>query len=445
MKESILVVEDEAILLTNLCEMLERAGYDVCGESNAESAIARALERSFAVVLTDIRLPKMDGIELMERILAERPETMVILTTAFASLDTALKALRQGAYDYLLKPVAFEDLRRKLEQLLQYRALKREVVHLRRDLHSRLGFEGIVGDSPAIRAVFGLIDRVAPTRTTVLITGESGTGKELVARGIHARSSVAEQPFMAINMAALPIEMVEGLLFGHERGAFTGAERQREGLLRSVSGGTVFLDEIGELPLGAQAKLLRAIETREVLPLGANRPVTVDFRLIAATNQDLEAAIKNGRFRQDLYFRLNVFRIDVAPLRERREDIPALVSHFVRHHCRNLGRPPLTVSNEAALLLREYGWPGNVRELSNVIERAAILAIDQTIDLEHLPRELGAAVAVPTDLRLAMQHAERLHIASVLSMVGGAREKAAALLGIDPATLYRKTVKHDGD
>jgi two-component system response regulator PilR (NtrC family)/two-component system response regulator HydG len=445
MKESILIVEDEAVLLTNLCEMLERAGYDVCGASDAESALALALERSFAVVLTDIRLPKMDGIELLERLLAERPETLVILTTAFASLDTALKALRHGAYDYLLKPVAFEDLRRKLEQLLRFRALKREVIHLRRDLHSRLGFEGLVGDSPAIRAIFALIDRVAPTRATVLVTGESGTGKELVARGIHARSSVADQPFMAINMAALPIEMVEGLLFGHERGAFTGAERQREGLLRSVNGGTVFLDEIGELPLGAQAKLLRAIETREVLPLGANRAVPVDFRLIAATNKDLESAIKDGRFRQDLYFRVNVFRIDVTPLRERREDIPALVSHFVGHHCRNLGRPPLTVSAEAARMLREYAWPGNVRELSNVIERAAILAVDQTIDPEHLPAELGATVAAPTDLRLAMQRAERQHIASVLSMVGGAREKAAALLGIDPATLYRKTVKRDGD
>jgi DNA-binding NtrC family response regulator len=445
MSERILVVEDEAVLLTNLCEMLERAGYEVQGAADAETALRYVLEQDFPIVLSDIRLPKMDGVELLKRIVAERPDTFVILTTAFATIETAVEALRCGAYDYLLKPVAFQDLRQKLQQLSGYRALKSEVSRLRRDLHSRLGFEGIVGESQAVRGVFELIERVAPTRATVLITGESGTGKELVARGIHARSGLSEREFMAINMAALPADVVEGQLFGHEKGAFTSALKQRDGLLRSVNGGTVFLDEIGELPMSAQAKLLRAIENREVLPVGADHPVTVDFRLIAATNQDLEAAIRNGRFRQDLFFRLNVFRIDVPPLRQRREDIPALVSHFVRLHCRNLGRQPIAVSEEAMNRLFAYLWPGNVRELSNVIERAAILAVGDAIGQEHLPQELRVAEAAPTDLRQALQVAERQHIAFVLNATGGARDKAAALLGIDPATLYRKALKYGLD
>ena len=445
MGERILVVEDEAVLLTNLCEMLERAGYEVQGASDAESALAHVLEQDYPIVLSDIRLPNMDGVELLKRILAERPDTLVILTTAFATVETAVEALRCGAYDYLLKPVSFHDLRRKLQQLSGYRALKNEVTRLRRDLHSRLGFEGIVGESQPIRQMFELIERVAPTRATVLITGESGTGKELVARGIHARSGLHDREFMAINMAALPADVVEGQLFGHETGAFTSALKRRDGLLRSVGGGTVFLDEISELPMGAQAKLLRAIENREVLPVGADRPVTVDFRLIAATNQDLDAAIREGRFRQDLYFRLNVFRIDVPPLRKRPEAIPTLVKHFVGLHCRNLGRQPLGVSDDAMRMLFGYPWPGNVRELSNVIERAAILAAAETITQDHLPHELRGAEAAPTDLRLALQAAERQHIAFVLSATGGAREKAAALLGIDPATLYRKAVRYGLD
>jgi len=454
MRHRILVVEDEPILRANLCEALERAGYQAVGAGDGDSGLRLALEEDFAVVVSDIRLPGIDGVTLLKRVVAERPETIFLLTTAFASVDTAVEALRSGAYDYLIKPVAFADLTRKIGQLIEYRALKSEVGRLRRDLHDRLGFEGIVGESAAIRAVFELVERVAHTQSTVLITGESGTGKELVARAVHARSRVSEGEFLAINMAALPVEMVEGQLFGHEKGAFTGADRRREGLLRSVHGGTVFLDEIGDLPLSCQAKLLRAIEEREVLPVGADRPVSVDFRLIAATNRSLEEAIRAGSFRQDLFFRLNVFRIDLPPLRARREDIPALVNHFVVRHSRMLGRETLAVSNEAMRRLMEYDWPGNVREMSNIIERAAIRCEGDTITPDHLPRELCGEAAAPTDLRLAMQQLERAHIATVLRTVNGSREQAAALLGIDPATLYRKMAKyglhadwsgHDGD
>ncbi len=442
MNERILIVEDEPILRANLCEMLTRDGYDVQGAGDGNSGLRLALDQEFAAVVSDIRLPGMDGMALLKRLAAERPETFVILTTAFASVETAVEALRFGAFDYLIKPVLFEDLTRKLRQLFDYRALQGEVARLRRDLHTRLGFEGIVGQSDAIRNIFELIARVAPTRSTVLITGESGTGKELVARALHAHSTLADREFLAINMAALPPDIAEGQLFGHEKGAFTGADRRRDGLLRSVRGGTVFLDEIGELPMACQAKLLRAIEAREVLPVGADRPVPVDFRLITATNQSLDECIRDGRFRKDLYFRLNVFRIDVPPLRERREDIPALVDHFVRSHARNLGRRPQNVSNEAMKRLIEYNFPGNVREMSNIIERATILCAGDMISVEHLPRDLCGEAAAPTDLRLAFQHFEESHIATVLRLANGARDKAAELLGVDPATLYRKMARH---
>jgi len=443
MSERILLIEDEPILRANLTELLARDGYQMVSVGDAESALALAMEEDFAVVVSDIRLPGMDGLSLLRRLVAERPETRVLLTTAFATVETAVEALRCGAYDYLIKPVTFTELSRKLEQLLDYRALQEEVARLRRDLHARLGFEGFVGSSDAMQAVFALIERVAPTPSTVLITGESGTGKELVARAVHAHSRVKDREFIAINMAALPSEVVESQIFGHEKGAFTGAERGREGLLRTVRGGTVFLDEIGDLPLPCQAKLLRAIESREILPVGADRPVPVDFRLLAATNHNLDDQIRDGRFRHDLFFRLNVLRIELPPLRARREDIPALVGHFVKRHAHDLGRPPPAVSNDAMRRLIEYDWPGNVRELSNVLERACILCGGATISSDQLPRELFGEAVTPTDLRLAVQEFERSHITEVLGTVDGSREQAAALLGVDPATLYRKMVKYE--
>jgi DNA-binding NtrC family response regulator len=441
----ILVVEDEEVLRTNLCEFLARAGCEVEGVGDAETALDRVLGGDFGLVVADIRLPNMDGIALLKRIVAERPDTFVLMTTAYASVDSAVEALRHGAYDYLLKPVTFEDLLQKVQNLQEYRSLKQEVLRLRRDVQTRLGFEGLVGESPKLKEVFQLIEKVAPTPSTVLITGESGTGKELVARAVHARSAVAQREFLAVNMTAIPAEMVEAQLFGHEKGAFTGADRRREGLLRSVRAGTVFLDEIGELPIATQVKLLRAIEAHEVLPVGADHPEKVDFRLIAATNQDLERAVQEGRFRQDLFYRLNVLRIALPPLRERREDIPDLVAHFLALHARATGRPRCAVSSGAMKLLLAYPWPGNVRELSNVIERATLLSAGPPIEPEDLPAEFRAAAGVPTDLRQAIEQFERQHVAWVLRMVGGNREQAARELGIDPATLYRRLAKQRAD
>ncbi len=438
----ILVVEDEEVLRKNLHEYLEKAGYSVESARDGRAALDMALEDDYALVVTDIRMPRMDGIELLKNIVSKRPETPVLIITAYASVDTAIEALRFGAFDYMLKPVIFEDLLQKVRNLVSYGALKKEVLRLRRDIHKRLGFEGIVGESPGVKRVFDLIDKVAPSRSTVLITGESGTGKELVARAIHARSQMADKEFLAVNAAAIPSEVLESQLFGHEKGAFTGATQRKEGVFRSVAGGTVLLDEVGELPLSAQVKLLRAVESKEILPVGGERPVLADFRLIAATNRRLEESIADGKFREDLFFRLSVFRIETPPLRDRREDIPALVQHFIKQHGSSFGKLPEGVSNEAMRALLEYDWPGNVRELSNIIERAVILAAGSQIRLEHLPSDLCERNSQPLSLRKNSEAAERRHIEWVLRLAEGKREKAAAILEVDRATLYRKLEKY---
>lgn len=443
MNERILIAEDEEVLRRNLCDFLERHGYDVTGAADGQEALEKLLQDDYAVLLTDIRMPRMDGITLLGRVGAERPETRVLVTTAYATVDTAIEALRLGAFDYLLKPITFEDLLQKLKNLSAYRAMQGEVHRLRRDVQRRLGFEGIIGESQATQSVFELINKVAPTQSTVLITGESGTGKELVARAIWSRSGLGEQEFLAVNMAAIPTDMLEAQLFGHEKGAFTGADRSREGSLRSVRGGTIFLDEIGELPIQMQIKLLRALESGEILPVGAARPLNVNFRLIAATNQNLEDAVKDGTFRQDLYFRLNVFRIAIPPLRERPDDIPSLVTHLIERHAQSVGSKPRGISNDTMRLLLAYHWPGNVRELSNVIERATILASGSVIGPGDLPAELQETTEQPIGLRQAVDQFEERHIAWVLNVAGGSREKAAKMLGIDPATLYRRLQKYD--
>ncbi|MBP6840491.1 MAG: sigma-54-dependent Fis family transcriptional regulator [Kofleriaceae bacterium] len=442
MSHRILIADDEEILRINLREALEEAGYQVDEAADGEIALGKVLDEDYSLLLTDIRMPRLDGIGLLERVMAARPQTSVLVMTAYASVETAIDALRLGAYDYLLKPISLADLTARVGRLFEVRALRDEVVRLRRDLDVRLGFEGIIGSSPPIRRLFELIQRVGPTDATVLINGDSGTGKELVARAVHAQSKVASREFLALNMAALPRDMIEAQLFGHERGAFTGADRRRDGVLRAARGGTVFLDEVGEMPLSAQAKLLRAIESHEILPVGAERPEKAEFRLLAATNRDLEVEVREGRFRQDLYFRLNVFNLVVPPLRDRRDDIPELVGHFVALHRRRQDRRRPGVSNQVMRVLMGYAWPGNVRELSNVIERACILCDGDTIEAEHLPAELTTGDGAPTALRAAVEDFERKHVAWVLRAVGGNRERAAELLEVDAATLYRRLAKY---
>ncbi|MBI5510203.1 MAG: sigma-54-dependent Fis family transcriptional regulator [Deltaproteobacteria bacterium] len=441
MSGRILIAEDEEILRVNLCEFLEKAGYEVEGVADGAAAYAKALEHNYEVLVADIRMPGLDGISLLKRVVAERPETLVLISTAYASVESAVEALRHGAYDYLLKPIVFEDLLQKLHNLFVYRALQEEVVRLRQSVQERLGFEGIVGDTPQVRRVFELIDKVAPTPSTVLITGESGTGKELVARAIHQRSQVKDREFLAVNVAAIPNDLIESYLFGHERGAFTSAVRERDGILRTARGGTVFLDEVGELTSQVQAKLLRALEAHEIQPVGGDRPIRVDFRLIAATNQPLEDLVAKGTFRRDLFFRLNVFRIDVPPLKERRQDIPALANHFLSLHCRTIGKRVAGLKNDTMRLLLAYAWPGNVRELSNVIERAVLLADGELVTPQDVPAEIRDAPAGPMALKAAIEEFERQHISRVLAEVDGDKEQAAKLLGIHVATLYRHLEK----
>lgn len=440
MSERILVAEDESILRRNLCEFLSRKGFDVVGAADGSEALAKVLHDDFDVLLSDIRLPGLDGISLLRRVVAERPDTFVVMMTAYGSTESAVESLRSGAFDYLQKPIDYDDLVERIRHLVEHRTLQREVGRLRRSVAERLGFDGIVGASAPMRRVIELVDKVAPTPATVLITGESGTGKELVARAVHDRSAHSGREFVAVNMAALPESVLEAQLFGHERGAFTGADRRREGILRSARGGTVFLDEIGEMPLSAQSRLLRAVEQREVLPVGADRPVQVDFRLVAATNRDLAAEVDAGRFRRDLYYRLDVFRIELPPLRERPGDVPELVEHFGRLHARALGQRWRGATNAAMRRLIGAPWPGNVRELANVVERALILAGGRLIDAADLP----GSPAPPTSalaLKEAVAAFERTHIAAVLAEVDGNRDEAARRLGIDRATLYRRLDK----
>ncbi len=442
MTDSILLVEDEDVLRGNIARFLGDAGYRVTQASTGAMALERLLAEDFALLITDLRLPELDGLSLLKRAVAECPETSVLIITAYASIETAIEALRHGAVDYMLKPIVLEDLRQKVVHLLEHRNLKQHVALLRRGLCRHLGFEGMIGESLEIQHVFSDVEMAAPTDATILLEGESGTGKELLARAIHAKSARAERVFLPVNMAAVHSDTADAQLFGHLRGAFTGAVADRDGIFRSGRGGTVFLDEISELPLPTQAKLLRTLEAREVYPVGADLPEKIDVRLVVATNQDLEQLVANGRFRQDLFFRLNVFRIRLPALRDRREDIPLLVQHFWALHGRKLGRPTGAISNEAMRTLNGYHWPGNVRELSNVIERAAILSGSGQLERGHLPPDMVSADEQPIPLKQAVEQFEQRHIAWVLSLAEGSKQDAARLLGVDVATLYRRLARN---
>jgi len=431
-------VEDERAQREALARYLGRAGYEVEAVASGEAAIERLPLFAPAVLLTDLRLTGVDGLEVVRRSREQDEEMGVLLVTAWASVDSAIEALRLGAHDYLLKPLIFEEVGRKVAGLIEHRELVRENARLRRLLQERAPASEVVAESPAMREALEWARRAAGSRSTVLLTGESGTGKEVLARAIHAMGPWSEEPFLAVNVAAVPEALAESELFGHERGAFTGAERRREGILRAAGSGTVFLDEIGELPPTIQAKLLRALESHEVQPLGSDRPLRFEARILAGTNRDLTGLVADGRFREDLYYRLNVVRIQVPPLRERPEDVPPLVRHLLKRHALAAGVPVPSVTPEAMRALCQNPWRGNVRELSNVVERALILADDGRVDLPQIPVDVREAVGLHLDLAEAIDRFERSYIALALQLCGGNREKAAEELGISPATLYRR-------
>jgi len=442
MPEAILIADDEPGVRESLAEVLRDAGYVVETAVDGDSALKALDAHDFSVVITDLRMPGADGLAVLKRAREVSPQTLVLVMTAHGSVDTAVEALRAGAADYILKPVAFDDVLAKIERLLEHRQLAWQMQMLRREVEAQYDFQGIVGASGAMREVLELVRKVAPTQTTVLITGESGTGKEVVARAIHHFSDVGQRIFLPVNCAAIPETLLESQLFGHVRGAFTGAVTSQEGLFSRAKGGTIFLDEIGDLPFGLQSKLLRTIESKEILPVGSTQPLTVDVRIIAASNRDLRQMVDEGKFRDDLYYRLNVFNVQLPPLRDRREDIPSLVEYLVRRHNREMKRAYKGVDNATLKILMSQTWKGNVRELDNVVEHAMIVGSGEWITVADLPRALrdseGPLPPVGDELREALRAYERIHIETVLRRAGHDKRRAADMLGLSLSSLYRK-------
>ncbi len=448
----VLVAEDEDLMRAILARLIEDAGYRVAEARSAEEALEIFESADVAVTLTDIRMSGMDGLALLDRIKDINAEALVIVTTAYSSVDSAVAALRKGAYDYITKPFVNEDLLQTIRNALRQRQLFSENRALRRELERRYSFNEIIGTSEALQSVFRLVEKVSGTNTNIFIQGESGTGKELIARAIHHHSLRRDHPFVAINCGALPETLLESELFGHTKGAFTGAVTNKPGLFRSATGGTIFLDEIGEITSAMQVRLLRAVEEHEVTPVGSSTPVSFDARILCATNRDLETEVAAGRFREDLFYRLNVIEIHLPPLRERREDIPLLVRHFVHSIAREQGQNEKTIAPEALNALINYNWPGNVRELQNSIERAFTLSNEQ-IDLLSLPPRIKDAAAAlaghaplrdPEGLRPTLAEIERRYIFETMASVNQDKTSAANILGIDLSTLYRKLKRYDG-
>jgi len=444
----ILIVDDEQEMRALLKDVLEGRGHQVAAAANGREALKCLAEEEYAVVLSDIRMKELPGIELLAEVKRTYPDTNVILMTAFGSMESAIEAMKQGAYDYLTKPVKTDELILVTEKALREASLRREVNSLRREVHKEYSFHQILGKSKPMREVFDLIRRVADSPTNVLITGESGTGKELVAKAIHYNSERRDAPFVPVNCAAIPEALLESELFGHMRGAFTDAKADKRGLFEEAQKGTLFLDEISELPLMLQAKLLRAIQEREIRRVGATRSVPVDVRIIAATNLTLTEEVKAKRFREDLYYRLNVIEIRLPPLRERREDIPLLVETFLRRSAEASHKELRGMSESALALLVDYAWPGNVRELENVIERAVTLARGEKIVSEDLPPAIQGArgdrkvLDEAAERILPLQDVEKEYILRILEKTGGNKYQAAQTLGIDRKTLYRKLARY---
>jgi DNA-binding NtrC family response regulator len=443
---SILVADDEVELMTVLTESLRDEGFRVAGVTGAAAALDHLRAGEFDVLLSDLMMPGTDGIELLRQALAVDPHLVGVIMTGQGSIPTAVEAMKVGAFDYLLKPFRLQQVLPVLDRAVAVRRLRLENVRLRRVLE-RLTFESpryqIVGTSPGLRKVLQLVEKVAGTDATVLVRGESGTGKELVARAVHGNSPRREKPLVTVNCATLQEHLLESELFGHEKGAFTGADRAKTGLVEVAEGGTLFIDEVAETAPALQAKLLRVLEDGHYRRVGDTRERAADLRVVAATNKSLEDEVKAGRFRADLFHRLNVLAVTLPPLRERREDVPLLVDHFLR--TRPLGKTPMTVDPAALDVLRRYDWPGNVRELANVIERAQILAEGASITTDDLPETVtaaaGPAAAVP-DGPDALEGVERRHVAEVLRKAGGNKVRAAKALGVSRRTLYRLIEKY---
>ncbi len=440
----ILIVDDEPEMCSLLSDILKEEGYEVATAASGEKALGKMGENAFVVVITDLNMKGMPGMTLLKEIRRLHPDINVIIMTAFGSVETAIKAMKQGAYDYVMKPVKSDEIVLITEKAVREVQLRREVVSLRRAVEKEFSFNQILGKSKPMQAVFELIRRITPSPSSVLITGESGTGKELVARAVHYNSPRAQGPFIPVNCAAIPENLLESEMFGHMKGSFTDAKSDRKGLFEEAQGGTLFLDEISELPLSLQAKLLRVLQEREIRRVGGTRSIPVDARVIAATNLDLAGEVKAKRFREDLYYRMNVIEVHMPALRERTEDIPLLVLHFVKKYAEPMKKSVAGLTEGALALLMDYNWPGNVRELENVIERGVTLTRAEKIGSEDLPQAVRGdsgdrhMIEEAAEKTRTLAEVERAYILRVMEKTAGNKYQAAQVLGIDRKTLYRK-------
>ena len=447
MSHAILVVDDEERLADVLAAALEDLGYRATAVTSAQAALMALEQSRFDLVLTDLRLPVMDGRGLLREVRSRWPEVPVVIVTAFAAVRDAVELVKEGAFDYIAKPFEMEDVAATIRRALRLADVVRDNERLRSELEGRHSFDTLIGNSPSFRRVIEQVTEVCETRATVMLNGESGTGKELVARAIHFNSPRRGRPFIAVNCAAIPETLLESELFGHVKGAFTGAVANRVGRFAAAEGGTLFLDEIGDMPLAIQAKLLRVVQERSFEPVGASRSQTADVRLIAATHKDMREAVAEGRFREDLFYRLNVFPIRLPALRERPEDIPLLAAHFLSSLSEAVGKLVSGFSPAALTAMSGHSWPGNIRELHNCIERALIVAKNPVIDVQDLPRELfegqrrATGDALPRDLDAELERIERDFILEALRRSDGVQVKAARMLGIAERSLWHRIKK----
>jgi len=444
--EKILIVDDEKSMCQYLSIMLKKDGYEVKTVNRGKKAIEEVKDGNYDVVITDIKMEGMDGIQVLAEVKKIDHNLPVVIMTAYASQKTAIEALNKGAFYYLIKRAKNEEIKMVIRNALDMHRVKNENVFLKKQLKKKDDFKEIIGKSDEIQQVFQLVDKVADTDSTILICGESGTGKELIAKAIHYRSGRSNQPFVSINCGALPESLLESELFGHVKGSFTGAIKDKDGLFKVACGGTFFLDEVGETSPAIQVKLLRVLQEREIIPVGGTTPIKVDVRLVAATNADLERAVQEDTFRADLYYRLNVIPVVIPPLRDRHDDVELLVDHFLKIASDNSGRKR-TISKETMELLVNYDWPGNVRELENIIERALILEEEDEIKIDSLPDKIRnhsqqRRKIVMEKAQMTLEELEREYLISVLEATGWQKKKASSILGINASTLYRKIQRY---
>ncbi|MDA1000770.1 MAG: sigma-54 dependent transcriptional regulator [bacterium] len=444
--ERILVVDDEERMRHLLERLLGGEGYEVRTASNGADALRLLSEADSDLVISDVRMPGMDGLTLLRTLKEQGSSAVVIMMTAFGTVSSAVEAMNAGAYHYLTKPFKIDEMTLLVRKALESLNLQREVKTLRAEVEERYGLGKLIGKSKAMQDVFKMIRRIAQTHSTVLITGSTGTGKELGAKALHYQSNRRDRPFVAVNCSAIPETLMESELFGHMKGSFTGAVGSQKGLFEEAHNGTLFLDEVGEVPLPIQVKLLRSIQEREIRRIGGRENIQIDVRIISATNRDLEELVREGSFREDLYYRLNVIPIRIPGLRERPDDIPLLAQHFIGKFCEENGIELKRLSKNALQALLAYDWPGNVRELENVIERAIALCENEEIDNTDFPTHIvenhSGLISTRAGMDISLEELERLHIESILEKTGGHQIRAAKILGVDRRTLYRKLVKY---